>query len=129
MRRRSLLGGVVIALIGLVIAASSAGAGSFATSAARKIVVHGQFRSLSKDKRTITYIARNGTYSATWIGVRHYRLKGKIGGRRLTGTMRTHQARSGDRYIAKGSGRLGSRRVRITGGGPNNLKTSTLVLS
>jgi hypothetical protein len=125
MRRRMVLGGVVIAVL---VAISSAGAARPATSAAGKIVVHGTFRSLSKDKRTIIYVARNGTYSATWIGTRHYRLKGRINGRRLTGTFRTHQARSRDRYVAKGSGRLGGRRVKISGGGPNNLKTSTLVL-
>jgi hypothetical protein len=117
--------GLVIALL---VAISSAGAATPATTAAGKIVVHGTFRSLSKDKRTITYVARNGTYSATWIGARHYRVKGRINGRRLTGAFRTHQASSGDRYVAKGSGKWGGRRVKITGGGPNNLKTSTLIL-
>jgi hypothetical protein len=125
MRRRMVLVGLVIALL---VAISSAGAATPATTAAGKIVVHGTFRSLSKDKRTITYVARNGTYSATWIGVRHYRVKGTINGRRLTGAFRTHQASGGGRYVAKGSGRLGGRHVRITGGGPNNLKTSTLIL-
>jgi hypothetical protein len=115
-------------VIALLVAISSAWAATSATSAAREIVLHGTFRNLSKDKRTITYVARNGTYSATWIGVRHYRLKGRINRRALTGTFRTHQARNGDRYVARGSGRLGGRRVKITGGGPNNLKTSTLVL-
>jgi hypothetical protein len=121
-----LLGGVVIALL---VAISCAWAATPATTAARKVVVHGTFRSLSKDRRTITYVARNGTYTATWIGVRHYRVKGRINGRRLTGAFRTHQASSGDRYVAKGSGTLGGRRVKIGGGGPNNLKTSTLVLT
>jgi hypothetical protein len=124
--RRLVFSGVVIALL---VAISSAGVATSATTAARKIVVHGTFRSLSKNQRTITYVARNGTYSATWIGVRHYRVKGTINGRRLTGAFRTHQASRGDRYVAKGSGTLGGRRVKIAGGGPNNLKTSTLVLT
>jgi hypothetical protein len=125
MRLRSVVGVVIIALL---VAVSSVGAVTPGTSAARKIVVHGTFKSLSKDKRTITYVARNGTFSATWIGVRHYRVKGKINGHRLTGTFRTHQARSGDRYVAQGAGRLGGRRVKITGGGPDTLKTTTLIL-
>jgi hypothetical protein len=124
--RRLVFSGVVIALL---VAISSAGVATSATTTARKIVVHGTFRSLSKNQRTITYVARNGTYSATWIGVRHYRVKGTINGRRLTGAFRTHQASRGDRYVAKGSGTLGGRRVKIAGGGPNNLKTSTLVLT
>jgi hypothetical protein len=110
------------------VAASAVGAKPDAV-AARKIVVHARFKSLSKSKMTITYTAKNGHYSATWIGVRHYRLHGTINGRRLTGTIRTHQARNHDRYVARGSGKLGSRSVRITGGGPNSLKTATLVLS
>lgn len=118
--------GVVIALL---VAIGSARAGTPGTIAAGKVVVHGTFKSLSKDNRTITYVARNGTYSATWIGVRHYRVKGTVNGRRLTGAFRTHQAGSGNRYVAKGSGTLGGRHVKISGGGPNSLKTSTLVLT
>jgi hypothetical protein len=118
----------VVALVLVVLVAVPTGAAD-AGHAANKVVVHGKFKSVSKDKRTITYTARNGTYTAKWIGARHYRLRGKINGRRLTGTFRTHQARHGDRYVASGSGRLGGRHVKIRGGGPNSLKTSTLVLS
>jgi hypothetical protein len=126
---RRLLGVVVVAVVCLFTVPSSTVGAPPDAVAARKIVVHATFKSLSKDKRTITYSAKNGTYSATWIGVRHYRLRGKINGRGLTGTIRTHQARSHTRYVARGSGKLGARKVKITGGGPNNLKTATLVLS
>jgi hypothetical protein len=97
--------------------------------AAGKIVVRGTFKRLSKDKLTITYSSPKGPYSATWIAVRRYRLRGTITGRRLTGRIRTSQASSGTRYVARGYGRLGSRRVRITGGGPNTLRTATLILT
>jgi hypothetical protein len=100
-----------------------------AEAAAGEIVVRAKFKRLSDDKRTITYSSSKGTYSATWIGVRRYRLSGKITGRRLNGRIRTRQASSGTRYKARGSGRLGKRRVRISGGGPNTLRTATLTLS
>jgi hypothetical protein len=91
-----------------------------------KLVVKAKFKSYSG--KTITYTSRKGTYSATWIGVRHYRLRGTITGRRLTGTIRTRQRASRTHYKATGSGRLGDRKVKIGGGGPNNLRTATLIL-
>lgn len=97
-----------------------------AEAAEWKLVVRGTFKALSG--KTITYTSSKGTYTARWIGVRRYRLKGTITGRRLTGTIRTHQAESGTRYKARGSGKLGARTVKIRGGGSNNLRTSTLIL-
>ena len=77
---------------------------------------------------TVTYGSAKGTYRATWIGIRRYRLQGTINGRRLRGTIRTRQTASRDSYLARGSGRLGARRVRISGRGPNTLRTATLIL-
>ena len=99
-----------------------------AAAAAGEILVRGTFTRLSADKLTVTYSSPKGTYSATWIGIRRYRLRGTITGRRLTGKIRTRQTASGTRYRARGYGRLGARRVRISGGGPNSLRTSTLIL-
>jgi hypothetical protein len=96
--------------------------------AASKIVVRAKFKSYSAATMTITYSSAKGTYSATRIGLRRYRLRGTINGRRLRGKIRTRQAASRDRYLASGSGRLGARRVRISGGGPNTLRTATLIL-
>ena len=98
-------------------------------AAAGKIVVRGTYKRMSTDPLSITYSSAKGSYTATWIGVRRYRLRGTITGRRLTGRIRTRQAADGTRYIARGYGRLGSRRVRITGGGPNSLRTARLVLT
>jgi len=92
-----------------------------------RIVVHATFKSMKG--LTITYTSTKGTYSATWIGVRHYRLSGTIAGRRLTGTIRTHQSADGKTYAAHGSGKLGGRAVRIGGGGPTTLKSATLILT
>jgi hypothetical protein len=92
-----------------------------------KLVVKAKFKSL--EGKTITYTSPKGTYSATWIGVKHYRLRGTIDGRKLTGTIRTRQRASRTHYKATGSGRLGNRRVTIGGGGPNNLRTATLILT
>jgi hypothetical protein len=122
-----LLIAVVVALAGAALT-STAVAGP-ATSAAARIVVHAKFKSLSRDKLTITYTSAKGRYSATWIGIRHYRLRGRILSRALSGAIRTRQTSGRTRYSAAGSGRLGTRRVRITGGGPNNLRTATLILS
>jgi hypothetical protein len=97
-------------------------------ASASEIVVRATFESYSPSTRTITYSSPKGTYSAKWIGVRRYRLSGTITGRRFTGTIRTRQRRSGTHYRAKGTGRLGGRRVTIGGGGPNNLRTARLVL-
>jgi hypothetical protein len=96
--------------------------------AAAKIVVRAKFERYSPSTKTITYSSRKGTYSATWIGVRRYRLSGTITGLELRGTIRTLQRASGTHYRARGSGRLGGRRVTISGGGPNNLRTARLVL-
>jgi hypothetical protein len=96
--------------------------------AASTIVVRAKFKSYSAATMTITYSSARGTYSATRIGIRRYRLRGTINGRRLRGKIRTRQAASRDRYLARGSGRLGRRKVRITGGGPNTLRTATLIL-
>ena len=97
-------------------------------AAASKIVVRAKFKSYSAGTKTITYSSAKGTYSATLIGTRRYRLHGTINGRHLRGRIRTRQAASGDRYVARGTGRLGGRRVRISGGGPNSLRTATLIL-
>jgi hypothetical protein len=110
----------------LLVAAPSAAAQP-ASESAWKLVVKAKFKSFSG--KTITYTSRKGTYSATWIGVRHYRLRGTITGRRLTGTIRTRQRANRTHYKAKGSGRLGDRKVTIGGGGPNNLRTATLILT
>ena len=107
----------------MVAAAPPAGAES-----ASKIVVRATYESYAPSTKTITYSSSKGTYSATWIGVRHYRLRGTISGQRLTGTIRTRQRPGGTRYRATGSGRLGAREVTIGGGGPNNLRTAKLVL-
>lgn len=112
----------------LIVVAPPAAAGERARSSAQKIVVRAHFESYSASTRTITYSSPKGSYSATWIGVRRYRLRGTITGRRFRGTIRTRQRADRTHYRATGSGRLGSRRVRIGGGGPNNLRTATLIL-
>jgi len=116
----------------LVAAAMAVPAGAAARvpaqAAASKIVVHATVKGYSKATMTITYGSSKGTYSATRIGTRRYRLRGTINGRRLRGKIRTRQVASGDRYVAKGTGRLGARRVRISGGGPNTLRRATLIL-
>src|SRR3954447_7505975 len=111
----------------LVLAILAAGLLVPATASA-KTVVRGEFSSLSRDKLTITYRSSHGRFTARIIGMRHFRLTGRIDGKRLTGTIRTHPARKAGRYSASGSGTLGGRHIRITGGGPNNLRASTLVL-
>ena len=118
----------LVAIAALAVGAGPAAAGAPGEGAVSKIVVRAKFKSFSAATRTITYSSSKGTYSATWIGIRRYRVRGRITCRRLTGTIRTRQAASGDRYLARGSGRLGGRKVRITGGGPNNLRTARLVL-
>ena len=69
---------------------------------ASKIVVRATYESYAPSTKTITYSSSKGTYSATWIGVRHYRLRGTINGRRLTGTFRTRQRPGGTRYLGHG---------------------------
>lgn len=119
---------VLIAAV-MAIPATASAAGETATASAGEIVVRGTFIRLSADTLTVTYSSPKGKFSATWIGVRHFRLSGNILGRRLSGKFRTRQASSGTRYRARGLGRLGARRVRIRGGGPNDLSTARLVLS
>src|SRR3954470_13728220 len=95
---------------------------------AAKIVVHGKFKHFSGGKVSITFTSSKGTYTAKYVGPKKYSLHGKINGKRFTGTIRTHQDASLTRYIANGSGKLGGKHVRISGGGPNSFKTATLVL-
>jgi hypothetical protein len=112
----------------LAVSAAPAAGHLSVQAAASKIVVRAKFKSYSAATMTITYSSSKGTYSATLIGTRRYRLRGTINGRQLRGKIRTRQAASGDRYVARGTGRLGGRRVRISGGGPNTLRTATLIL-
>jgi hypothetical protein len=112
----------------LAVPAAPAAAHMSIQPAASKIVIRAKFKSYSAATMTITYSSPKGTYSATLIGTRRYRLRGTINGRHLRGRIRTRQAASGDRYVARGTGRLGARRVRIGGGGPNTLRTATLIL-
>jgi hypothetical protein len=112
----------------LAVSAAPAGAHMSVQAAASKIVVRAKFKSYAAGTKTITYSSAKGTYSATLIGTRRYRLHGTINGRHLRGRIRTRQAASGDRYVARGTGRLGGRKVRISGGGPNTLRTATLIL-
>ena len=94
--------------------------------AASKVVVHGTLKKMQWP--TATYRSSHGTFTAKWIGPKHYRLRGRIDGKRLTGTFRTRQNSSGTAYLARGRGRLGGRSVRISGGGPNDLTRTKLVL-
>lgn len=96
--------------------------------AAWKLVVRATYEKYTPSTKTITYTSRKGTYEATWIGVKHYRIRGTISGRKLTGTFRTRQQVGRARYKAVGSGRLGDRAVTIGGGGPNHLRSAKLVL-
>lgn len=112
----------------LMVAATPPPAAEPATASAGSIFVRAKFESYAPSTKTITYTSSKGTYSATWIGVRRYRLRGTISGRRLRGTIRTRPRPGGTRYAARGSGHLGPRRVTISGGGPNNLRTAKLVL-
>ena len=118
----------LLVVVALAVPAAPAAAHMSVQAAASKIVVRAKFKSYSAGTKTITYSSAKGTYSATLIGTRRYRLHGTINGRHLRGRIRTRQAASGDRYVARGSGRLGGRRVRISGGGPNSLRTATLIL-
>ena len=118
----------LVVVTALIVPAGPAAARGPAEEAGSKIVVRAEFKSYSAATMTVTYRSAKGTYRARWIGIRRYRLRGTIEGRRLRGTIRTRQAASRDRYVARGSGRLGSRSVQISGGGPNNLRTATLIL-
>ena len=99
-----------------------------ASSSAWKLVVHGRYKAFRKVPPKITYASSHGSFTAAWIGTRHYRLSGRLDGKALSGSFRTRQAAGGKRFTARGSGKLGSRRVRISGSGPNTLKSTTLVL-
>jgi hypothetical protein len=121
--------GVLIAALIGVAGPASAAATSPAPAPARaaaQIVVHAKLKSMKG--LTATYASGRGTFTATWIGRRHYRLAGRIDGQRLTGSFRTRQAAGGDSYRVSGSGTLGGRSVHITGAGPNDLSRATLVL-
>lgn len=97
-----------------------------ATSASAQIVLHGKLKTMRG--LTATYTSSRGAFTATWIGKRRYRIAGRISGRTLSGTFKTRQTSSRKRYRASGSGKLGRRAVRISGGGPNDLSRATLVL-
>jgi hypothetical protein len=114
-------------MIPVVLVAVALPAGAPATASASGLVLKGKLTKHSKKNLTVTYRTSKGTITARWIGVRHYRITGKIKGRKLTGTIRTHQVK-GDRYHGSGTGRLGSSPIKISGGGPNSLKTVTFVL-
>ena len=116
---------LVAALVALAAPVSATAAGPTAT-AASKIVLHGRLERI--EGLTAVYFSPRGTYRATWIDVHLYRLTGRIGKRKLHGTFTTRQTSSGKSYTARGTGTLGSRHVRINGSGPNNLRTSRLVL-
>ncbi|WP_187368728.1 hypothetical protein [Baekduia soli] len=122
---RGLAVAVVMAVAAGPAVAIAAGPAPVAQAAAA-IVLHGRLQHMRG--LTATYTSSRGTFAATWIGKRHYRLTGRIGGRALSGTFRTRQASGGTRYVASGSGRLGSRPVRISGGGPDDLSRATLIL-
>jgi hypothetical protein len=116
---------MVAALMG--VAAPAAATSPVAASAAAKIVIHAKLKSVKG--RTATFTSSRGALAVTWIGRRHYRVTGRIDGLRLAGSFRTRQTTRRDSYRASGSGKLGGRSVRISGGGPNDLSTATLVLS
>ena len=118
----------LLLLTAVALAAAPPAGARPATGAAWKLVVRATYERYTASTKTITYTSRKGTYAATWIGVKHYRIRGTIAGKRLTGTFRTRQAEGSARYKATGSGRFGAREVRIGGGGPNNLRTAKLVL-
>ena len=105
-------------------------AGGPTATAASALVINGKLKTLNFPKAT--YTSSRGTYTATWVkrvnGKGHYRLSGTIKGRKLTGSFVATKVK-GDRFTAKGSGKLGSRKVKISGGGPNSLKTNKLILT
>ena len=117
---------VVVSLMALTGPAPVLAAAPAHASAAAKVVIRGTLRGVKG--RTATFSSSRGSFTATWIGMRHYRLGGRIDGLRLRGSFRTHQTTRRDSYRASGSGTLGGRSVRISGGGPNNLSRTTLIL-
>jgi hypothetical protein len=118
---------MVAALVCVAGPASAAATAQAPASAAARIVIHGKLKSMKG--LTAAFTSSRGTFAATWIGRRHYRVSGRIDGQRLTGSFRTRQTPGGDSYRANGAGKLGGRSVRISGGGPNDLSRATLVLS
>jgi hypothetical protein len=112
-------------LVALAASLPAAAAGPVAT-ASSTIVLRGEL--VRFEGLTAVYRSARGTYRATWTRAHHYRLRGRVGKRRLRGTFTTRQVSGRASYRATGSGRLGARYVRIGGGGPNDLKTSRLVL-
>src|SRR4051794_38946343 len=103
---------LTVAVVAGVAAPSAVVAAPDATAASR-IVIRGHLAKFSG--RTATYHSSQGTFSARWLGPRHYRITGRIRGRTLRGTFRTRQNAGHTSYTARGSGRLGARRVEITG--------------
>ena len=116
-RSRSLL---VAAVAGAITVAAPV-----ATASAGSITIHGK----EKQRGTIwiSFSSSKGTFKATAVERHKMKLSGRIGGKRLSGTIRTHQTGGGN-FGAKGSGKLGSRKVRISGGGPNSLTKVKLIL-
>jgi hypothetical protein len=96
-----------------------------ATASAGSITVKGKQK--SHGAVWATYTSSKGSFKATAVERHKLKVTGRIQGKKLRGTVRTRQV-GGGKFGAKGSGRLGGRKVRISGGGPNNLKTVRLVL-
>src|SRR3954468_21856218 len=122
MTRRLLIVPVVLAA-GALPAAAVASAPT--ATAASGLVINGKLKTFNFPKAT--YTSSRGTYTATFLkrvnGKGHYKLAGTIKGRKLSGSFIATRVK-GDKFTAKGSGKLGSRKVKITGGGPNSLKTN-----
>jgi hypothetical protein len=117
-----------VVLLAAALPATAVAAGPTAT-ASSGLVIKGKLKKFNFPKAT--YTSSRGTYTATFLkrvnGHGHYKLSGTIKGRRFTGRFVATRVK-GDRFTAKGTGKLGSKKVRISGGGPNSLKTTTLVL-
>src|SRR3954462_8413563 len=96
---RSLL---VAAAAGLIAVAAPV-----ATASAGSTTIHGK----EKKRGTIwiAFSSSKGSFKATAVERHKMKLTGRIGGKKLTGTIRTHQT-GGGHFAAKGSGKLGSRR-------------------
>jgi hypothetical protein len=109
----------ITAAVALAAVPASAGAAS-------KIVLHGTLRGV--DGLTAHYVSTHGKYSATWVKRRHYRISGRINGKRLKGSIVTRQNSAGTSYRGHGTGTLGGRTVHISASGPTSLSRSTVVL-
>src|SRR4051812_27599764 len=98
---RSLL---VAAAAGLIAVAAPV-----ATASAGSITLNGKAK--TRGTIWISYKSSKGTFKATAVERHKLKLTGRIQGKKLTGTIRTHQT-GGGHFAAKGSGRLGGRKVR-----------------